>query len=138
MKTLTKSSKTIVIAAAGLLGLLALLLLLVYLVFPAAFESLAATVGLASRPRVDYFPTQGWRSSTPEAQGIDSSKLADMLLAIRGKNIPVHSFLMIRNGYVVVDATFYPYDGQNVHNVASVTKSVMTTLIGIAADRNAA
>jgi CubicO group peptidase (beta-lactamase class C family) len=42
---------------------------------------------------------------------------------------------VIRNGYVVVDATFYPYDGQTVHNVASVTKSLMTTLIGIAADQ---
>jgi len=36
---------------------------------------------------------------------------------------------------VVVDAYFYPYDGQTVHDVASVTKSVMTTLIGIAADQ---
>jgi CubicO group peptidase (beta-lactamase class C family) len=36
---------------------------------------------------------------------------------------------------VVTDATFYPYDGQTVHNVASVTKSLMTTLIGIAADQ---
>ena len=42
---------------------------------------------------------------------------------------------MIRHGHVVVDATFYPYDGQAVHNVASVTKSLMTTLIGIAADQ---
>jgi CubicO group peptidase (beta-lactamase class C family) len=40
---------------------------------------------------------------------------------------------VIRNGRVVTDATFYPYDGATVHDVASVTKSVMTTLIGIAA-----
>ncbi len=86
-------------------------------------------------PAPDYWPTQGWRSSTPEAQGIYSDKLAELLLAIREGNVQIHSLLVIRHGYVVVDATFYPYDGQTVHNVASVTKSVMTTLIGIAADQ---
>ena len=86
-------------------------------------------------PAPDYWPTTGWRSSTPEAQGIDSDKLAELLLAIREKNIQVHSLLVIRNGYVVMDASFYPYDGQTVHNVASVTKSLMTTLMGIAVDQ---
>jgi CubicO group peptidase (beta-lactamase class C family) len=89
----------------------------------------------AGVPRPDYWPTDGWRNSTPEAQGISSDGVADMLQTIREKNIPVHSLLVIRNGYLVVDATFYPYDGQTVHNVASVTKSLMTTLIGIAADQ---
>ena len=83
----------------------------------------------------DYWPTEGWRVSPPEAQGLDSEKLADGLLAIREQNTMVHSLLIIRNGYVVADATFYPYDGQTVHDMASVTKSVMTTLIGIAADQ---
>jgi hypothetical protein len=83
-------------------------------------------------PAPDYWPTTGWRSSTPEAQGFDSDKLAELLLAIQEKNIQIHSLLLIRNGYVVLDAAFYPYDSQTVHNVASVTKSLMTTLIGIA------
>ena len=34
---------------------------------------------------------------------------------------------------VILDAYFYPYDGTTTHDMASVTKSVMTTLIGIAA-----
>jgi CubicO group peptidase (beta-lactamase class C family) len=82
-----------------------------------------------------YWPTQGWRSDTPEAQGIDSAKLATALLAMRDQEIDIHSLLIIRNGKVVVDAYFYPYDGGTVHNVASVTKSVMTTLIASAADQ---
>jgi CubicO group peptidase (beta-lactamase class C family) len=90
----------------------------------------------AARPAAPaYWPTAGWRSSTPEAQGIDSEKLAQALLAMREKNVYIHSLLLIRNGYVVTDATFYPYDGQTVHDLASVTKSVMTTLIGIAIDQ---
>jgi len=82
-----------------------------------------------------YWPTQGWRSSTPEEQGIDSAKLAEALLAMREQNINIHSLMLIRNGMVVTDATFYPYDGKTVHDVASVTKSIMTTLIAIAADQ---
>lgn len=91
--------------------------------------------GPAEVPAPAYWPTQGWRSSEPEEQGIDSGKLADALLTIREKNIKVHSLLLIRNGYAVVDAYFYPYDGAAPHDLASVTKSVTTTLIGIAADQ---
>jgi len=82
-----------------------------------------------------YWPTQGWRTSTPEEQGFDSGKLAEGLQAIQEKNIRIESLLIIRNGYVVLDAYFYPYDGTFPHDLASVTKSVMTTLIGIAADQ---
>ncbi len=82
-----------------------------------------------------YWPTQGWRNSTPEEQGIDSSKLAEALLTMRERKINIHSLLIIRNGAIVADAYFYPYDGKTVHDQASVTKSVMTTLIAIAADQ---
>ncbi len=81
-----------------------------------------------------YWPTEGWQNSTPEEQGIDSVKLAEMLDQIQMKNIPINSLLVIRNGMLVLDAYFYnPYDGQTPHDLASVTKSIMTTLIGIAA-----
>jgi len=96
------------------------------------------TQGMRTSARVpapDYWPTAGWQSTTPEEQGLDSDKLADGLLKMREQNVQIHSLLVIRNGYVVADATFYPYDGQTLHDVASVTKSMMTTLIGIAIDQ---
>ena len=43
--------------------------------------------------------------------------------------------MIARQGYVVLDAYFDPYDGALYHDLASVTKSVMTTLIGIAVDQ---
>jgi CubicO group peptidase (beta-lactamase class C family) len=79
-----------------------------------------------------YWPTDGWRNSTPEEHGFDSAKLAEALLTIREQNINIHSLLIIQNGEVLADAYFYPYDGTTVHDQASVTKSVMTTLIAIA------
>jgi len=83
----------------------------------------------------DYFPTQGWKTSTPEEQGWDSVKLAEGLLAMREQEIDIHSLLLIRDGRLFLDAYFYPYDGRSLHELASVTKSVMTTLIGIAAEQ---
>ena len=83
-----------------------------------------------------YWPTQGWQTSTPEEQGLDSVKLAEMLQAIQKQNTQIDSLLVIRNGSVLLDAYFYnPYDGTFPHDLASVTKSFMTTLIGIAADQ---
>ena len=83
----------------------------------------------------DYWPTEGWQTAPPEAAGFHSDKLVEGLLAIRQEGIPIHSLMMIRHGSVVLDAYFYPYDGSTIHDMASVTKSVMTTLIGIAVDQ---
>ncbi len=86
-------------------------------------------------PEPDYWPTQGWRASAPEEQGFDSAKLAEGLQSLQANQVDIDSLLIIRNGYVVLDAHFDPYDGTFPHNLASVTKSVMTTLIAIAAEQ---
>jgi CubicO group peptidase (beta-lactamase class C family) len=86
-------------------------------------------------PEPDYWPTTGWRSSTPEALGYNSQKLAQALQSIQKRGVNIDSLLIIHNGQVALDAHFAPYDGSHPHNLASVTKSVMTTLIGIAADQ---
>lgn len=91
--------------------------------------------GSQSPPRTDYWPTQGWKTSTPEEQGMDSAKLAEGLLDIQKRNLPIHSLLVLRNGRIILDAYFYPYDGSAVHDLRSVTKSVTTTLVAIAAEQ---
>jgi CubicO group peptidase (beta-lactamase class C family) len=96
-----------------------------------------ATGGLrtpAQVPAPEYWPTNGWQTSTPEQQGFDSAKLAKGIQALQENHVGVDSLVIIRNGYVVLDAQFAPYDGTFPHDLASVTKSVMTALIGIAAD----
>ncbi len=114
-----------------LLGAIIVIVLLLVLVVYA----LPRWLGPESGTTQTYWPTQGWRSSTPEEQGCDSGKMAEGLQAIRDRNINIHSLLIIRNGMVITDASFYPYDGKTVHDIASVTKSMMTTLIGIAANQ---
>ena len=97
-----------------------------------------ATAGLRTPVRVpepDYWPTDGWRTSSPEQQGFDSAKLAQGLQSLQEQQVNIDSLLIIRNGYVVLDAHFDPYDGTFPHDLASATKSVMTTLIAIAAEQ---
>ena len=121
-----KRSDAGVIAAVAAVGIL--IVLAAFIVIPRLNE----TVTPDEPP---YWPTEGWQTALPETQGIDSDQLADAILSWREQDIPIHSLMLIRNGYVVADASFYPYDGQAAHDVASITKSVMTTLIAIAADQ---
>lgn len=85
----------------------------------------------AAAPEVNW-PTNGWPTSTPEAQGIDSAVLADALEQIRVRHIPIHSLLIERHGHIVLDSYFYPFADDRLHNVYSVTKSVTSMLVGIA------
>jgi len=87
-------------------------------------------------PSPDYWPTKEWRSSTPEQQGVDSVQLAKALTAIKQHDVRIHSLLLVRNGYVILDAYFFPFEKDNLHDLASVTKSVTSTLVGIAIDQH--
>ncbi len=89
----------------------------------------------APQPVADYYPTNGWRTSTPEEQGFDSATLNEMLKSLDTGGVPLHSVLIVRNGYVVMDAYFDPYNGSFPHKLQSVTKSVTATLVGIAIDQ---
>jgi CubicO group peptidase (beta-lactamase class C family) len=79
--------------------------------------------------------SEGWPVSTPEEHGVDSGLLADALLAIRDAIPNIHSVTIAGGGSLVLDAYFYPYDETSPHDVASVTKSITTTLVGIAIDQ---
>src|SRR6266571_4206472 len=95
----------------------------------------AGTIPPARVQEVDW-PTYGWRRSAPEAQGMDSRVLAEAFDYIRQQRIPIHSLTIVRNGYIILDAYFWPYQDSLLHDVASVTKSVTSTLVGIAIGRH--
>lgn len=84
----------------------------------------------------DYWPTDGWRSTTPEEQGMDSETLARMVEHVGEEGLDLHSLLVIRNGYLVSELYPHPYSADQVHSVFSVTKSVIGTLIGVAIQKS--
>src|SRR5438046_1461440 len=100
----------------------------------------AGLAGVGAVPRAAaqevYWPTHGWRRSSPEAQGMDSRVLAEAFDYIRQRKIPIHSLQIVRNGSLVLDAYFWPFQDSLLHDVASVTKSVTSTLVGIASGKH--
>jgi CubicO group peptidase (beta-lactamase class C family) len=111
----------------------AILLLVVFATL--AYIFLPGRGSLPAQPVPDYWPTDGWQTSTPEQQGLDSAKLAERLQSFHDKNIAIDSLLIVRNGYIVLDAYYSPYDGSFPHDMASVGKSVTGILVGIAIDQ---
>ncbi len=93
---------------------------------------LSGTCAISYSQISSYWPTEGWKTSTPEKQGINSQKLADGINRIIDKSVNLHSVLVIRNGYIVADAYKHPYTPDTKHDQASVTKSITSTLIGTA------
>jgi CubicO group peptidase (beta-lactamase class C family) len=83
-----------------------------------------------SAPR--YWPTLRWEVSTPEEQGLESRSIVQVLGAIRTRIPRLHSLLIVRNGYLVAEAYFYPFGPDWRHGVASCTKAVMSSLVGVA------
>jgi CubicO group peptidase (beta-lactamase class C family) len=68
--------------------------------------------------------------SSPEAEGVDSHQLIDLVRELRDSGERVHSLSIARHGHVVLDAKFFPYDGARAHDVASCTKSLTSLAIG--------
>jgi CubicO group peptidase (beta-lactamase class C family) len=83
----------------------------------------------------EVWPTQGWLTSAPEAQGMDSGVLVAMLEEIQRQGHSIDSVTVIRNGYLVADAAIYPYEQDTKHIIHSCTKSIVSTLIGIAIEQ---
>ena len=86
----------------------------------------------------DYWPTAGFRTSSPEAHGMDSAKLFEIheFYAKKHSKNPenaIDAIAIYRNGYLVADYYFNPlYPRDTPHIIHSVTKSVMSALVGIA------
>jgi CubicO group peptidase (beta-lactamase class C family) len=91
--------------------------------------------GLAADEKPDYWPTKGWRTASPESQGMDSNLLENMLNMILKKDLNIDSLLVVRNGYIVLDAYRWGRYAGITQNIKSCTNSVTSALIGIAIDK---
>ena len=78
------------------------------------------------------WPTAGWQTSTPEAQGIDSARLARLFEQIESGNHNIHSVVIVRHGVLVAEAYRAPHTPDTLHHIMSCTKSFTSALIGIA------
>ena len=99
--------------------------------FVVAFFLCAVSCG-STTGRADYWPTDGWRSSPPEEQGMDPKTLSQIDHDVKETFPAVKGVLVVRNGYVVFENYYQGSDRSDYHHVFSVTKSVISALVGIA------
>ncbi|MFX0064121.1 MAG: serine hydrolase domain-containing protein [Candidatus Hermodarchaeota archaeon] len=119
------------------IGLLIIVLIVITLVPPqnqfTAMSTYSSVTGL-SETTADYWPTTDWLESTPEEQGMNSTKLNQVIDYINDLNFAIDSVVVVRHGYIVLEEYFNPSvsNQSSLHFVYSVTKSFTSALIGIA------
>jgi len=83
-------------------------------------------------PQVDTKPLA---RSTPEAEGISSLSINALLDAIHSDEAAkAHEIMILRNGKVIAEASWAPYDSKLPHQLYSLSKSVTSTAIGMLCD----
>lgn len=106
---------------------------LALLIFIGPVHSLTSGSAITINPtQRKYWPTNGWRMSTPQDQGMDAGTLAMLDQTIRAKWPHIHSILVVRHGYLVFEKYYANFGPDNAVEVTSVTKSFISALIGIA------
>lgn len=99
-----------------------------------------------SRYQVPSALNDGWKTANADSLGVDSARLAALTGAVRGwPELGVHAILIERDGKLIYEEYFDGFDerwGQPLgrvsmttetrHDLRSVTKSVVSALVGIA------
>jgi CubicO group peptidase (beta-lactamase class C family) len=101
-------------------------LLTILLAMSALFYAPLATAQQATYP----WPTTAWPTSSPEEQGMSSERLIRLIEF--GAFNDMDSVLVTRHGRIVLEATYAPFRAGLKHRVYSVTKFVISTLVGMA------
>lgn len=81
------------------------------------------------------FPMSAWAVASPESQGVDSRRLVELLEEMSRRSYDVDAVLLVRNGYLILEAYDAPYTPEYLHRIWSCSKSVISTVFGIAVDR---
>jgi CubicO group peptidase (beta-lactamase class C family) len=80
----------------------------------------------------DYWPTAGWRTADPTDHALDAARLDAAFDYLRATVPHMNSLLIARGGYLVYERYRDTRAADTPRNVMSVTKSVLSALIGIA------
>ena len=79
-----------------------------------------------------YWPTDGWRTCSPEEAGMDSAKLTRAFEYAVNPDYKVKSIVIVKDGYIVGEANFGDSHIGTSHQSASMAKSFTSALVGIA------
>jgi len=83
----------------------------------------------------DYWPTQDWREADPESMGMRAELLSNLEREIKAYFRTINAVLIVRKSNLVFERYFGGFCQDDSHLVFSVTKSIISALIGIAIDK---
>lgn len=76
-----------------------------------------------------------WEISSLEKEGVDSAKIVKLIKNILAGKFPnTHSVLLVKNGKLILEEYFYGNNRDDLHYLASATKSITSILVGISLD----
>ena len=93
--------------------------------------------------RVEYFPQkpafpadlpyeQPFERTSPEAEGLPSRQIEELLRALKtSKELHMHTVMILKGGKVIGETAFYPYRQELWHATYSMCKSVTSMAIGL-------
>jgi CubicO group peptidase (beta-lactamase class C family) len=75
----------------------------------------------------------GWATATPSYVGLDTAVISNLIASVAGDELEyTHSILVARAGQLVLEEYFYGFDRETRHDMRSASKSVTSTLVGLA------
>lgn len=83
----------------------------------------------------NYWPTSEWNIVSPHNVGMDIEKLSELDRQIKSHYKNINGIVIVKNGSIAYENYYKGYKDSDVHHVASVTKSVVSALVGIAIDQ---
>ena len=78
------------------------------------------------------WPTHGWKEKKPEDVGLDSELISSMMEDIENSGLDYDGLIVVHKGVIVAEKYYYIYQEKSLHETYSVTKSVISALVGIA------
>ena len=84
----------------------------------------------------ENWPVPEWRTTDPGEQGMDRELPEKLRSVITSEYANTNGIVVVRNGCIVCEEYFHGFGPDVPVHVASVTKSVLSALTGIAVDTN--
>ena len=119
-----------------------LALILIVLSIIACMHSPPPRVDTDGNPQREYIYQKpeifndGWQVSSMAKEGVNEEIILDLIQSILAGNFPnTHSVLLVKNGKLLLEEYFYGNKRDDLHYLASATKSITSLLIGISLDQ---
>ncbi|MDH3596097.1 MAG: beta-lactamase family protein [Rhodospirillales bacterium] len=78
-----------------------------------------------------------WRRGLPSAHGLETANIEDLMRAARAGALgKLHSVLVVKDGVLVVEEYFHGASRDHCQLIASVTKSLVSILVGMSLERS--